>query len=396
MTQNIYNQVSTFVAPDSESARLYDRVKQRLHLGESEQQRLIDQVGRMVIRDKLVPPTGMQFTVPAGGKAVRICYNGSEETLKIHRHALNQLAAKVNVPMTYVNHLQGASLSATSDKAREQDTWKSDLLAYILTTSFHQTEFTDRSGEPRFLHRIVDGELRGFLSRRFNRHLASAPLLRAFLNASAEMQAFPMQATTTDVKLALKCYLPYVFEPVKGEFVCLGCEWTNSDFGAGRMQVALTMWLPGRDRFTVLDQALSRVHIGSVIEDSDIELSEETATKEAETQALAVRDSVKTQLAVESVEKVLKAIEVAHIDAVPWHRIRGNLAKYIGKKDIDNLHEALKKEILDLPPVPKVDGEVHASKWWASNALSWLASKEQDPEKQLELQHAAGSFLEVK
>lgn len=386
MTQNIYNQVSGFVPPDSESARIYERVKNRLQVGEAEQKRLIEQVGRMVIRDKLVPPKGMQFTVPDGQSAVRILYNGAEETLKIHRHALNQLAAKVSVPMTYVNHLQGQS----------PEGWKSDLLAYILTTSFHQTDFPDRAGEMRFLHRIVDGELRGFLSRRFNRHLASAPLLRAFLSATQEMQAFPMEATTTDVKLALKCYLPYVFEPVPGEKVCLGCEWTNSDFGAGRMQVALTMWLPARDRFTVLDQALSRVHIGSVIEDSDIELSEETATKEAETQALAVRDSVKSQLAVESVEKVLKAVEVAHNDAVPWHRIRGNLAKYIGKKDIDNLHEALKKEILDLPPVPRVDGEVLASKWWASNALAWLASKESDPERALELQHAAGSFIEVR
>jgi hypothetical protein len=309
-----------------------------------------------------------------------------QDPCTIHRHALGQLAAKVNVPMTYVNHLQNESPA----------NWKTELLGEILTTSYHKTEFKDRSGPPRFLHRIVGTELRGFLSRRFNRHLASAPLLRAFLSATREVDAFPFDATTTDVKLALKCYLPYVFEPVKGEFVCLGVEWTNSDFGSGRMQVALTMWMPRGDRFTVLDDALSRVHIGSIIEDSDIELSEETSQKEAEAQSMAVRDTVRTQLTTESVEKVLKAVELAHTEAVPWHRIRGNLARYLGKKEVDDLHKALKAEVLDLPALPKVDGETMATRWWASSALAWLANKEEDPEKKLELQKASGSFLEVK
>lgn len=386
MTQHIFTSVSGYVPPDNENARLYQRVKNRLQLGEAEQQKLINAVAQMVIRDKLVPPGDVRIHPDDHAGKMIIRYRG-EDPCTIHHHALGQLAAKVNVPMTYVNHLNAA----------RADGWKRELLGHILTESFQKTDFADRSGPPRFLHRIVNNQLRGFLSRRFNRHLASAPLLRAFLGATQEVSAFPMDATATDVKLALKCYLPYVFEPVKGEYVCLGVEWTNSDFGAGRMQVALTMWMPKGDRFTVLDQALSRVHIGSIIEEADIELSEETSAKEAEAQALAVRDSVKTQLSVESVEKILKAVELAHADEVPWHRIKGNLARFLGKKEIENLHNALKQEILDLPPVKKnIDGEIYASKWWASNALSWLASKESDPEKQLELQHAAGTFLEVK
>lgn len=391
MTQNIYDQISGYVPPEH-NGRLYEKVKNRLNVGVKEQQKLIDAVAAMVIRDKLVPPehvrvhpsdSGLPGKVPANRMIIR--YQGSDPCT-IHQHALGQLAAKVNVPMAYVNHLALA----------KEEPWKRELLGHILTESFQKTHFPDRGGSPRFLHRIVNNELRGFLSKRYNRNLASAPLLRAFLQATQEVSAFPMESTATDVKLALKCYLPYVFEPVDGQYVCLGVEWTNSDFGSGRLQVSLTMWMPQGNRFTVLDQALSRVHIGSVIEEADIELSEETSSKEAETQALAIRDSVKTQLAKESVEKILKAVELAHNEAVPWHRIRGNLAKYLGKKEIEDLHNALKMEILDLPPVKKIDGELQPTKWWASNALSWLASKEQDPEKQLELQHAAGSFLEVK
>lgn len=382
---NPFQQLPGYVPTSQENSRLYGRIKSRLQVGEQEQQKLIDQVSNMVIRDKLVPPEKMRFHPEERTPKLVIRYEG-QDPCTIHRHALNQLAAKVNMPMTYVNHLAQES----------PENWKAELLGQILTTSFHKTEFHERSGKPRFLHRIVGNELRGFLSRRFNRHIASAPLLRAFLESAREVEAFPFDATATDVKLALKCYLPYVFEPIQGEYVCLGVEWANSDFGAGRMQVALTMWMPRGDRFTVLDHTLSRVHIGSIIEDADIELSEDTASKEAEAQAGAVRDSVKTQLAVESVEKVLKAIELAHTEALPWHRIKGNLARFLGKKEVENLHEVLKQEILELPALPKVDGQTYATKWWASNALAWLANKEDDPEKKLELQHAAGSFIEVK
>ncbi len=376
-----FTQVPGYVDNDP---HLYGQVKKRLQLGMSEQKKLIDAVSQMVIRDKLVPPVDVRINPDELGRLI-IRYKGADPCT-IHHHALGQLAAKVSVPMTYVNHLNAGA----------KCNWRKELLSEILTTSFHKTEFGEKSGPPRFLHRIVNNELRGFLSRRFNRYLASAPLLRAFLTATEAVGAFPMEATATDVKLALKCYLPYVFEPVQGEYVCLGVQWANSDFGAARMQVALTMWMPKGDRFTVLDQALSRVHIGSVIEDSDIELSEETATKEAEVQALAVRDSVAIQLSKESVEKVLKAVELAHTEDIPWHRIKGNLAKYIGKKEIEDLQSALKNEILDLPPVRRVGGELYGTKWWACNALSWLAGKESDPEKKLDLQHAAGSFLEVK
>lgn len=385
MSQHALTTINGYVPPDGPSARLYNKLRDRLMTGEAHQQKLINEVAALVIRDRLVAPTQMRLHPADGSSKLVIRYQG-QDPCTIHRHALNQLAAKVNVPMTYVNHL-------SSDSA---ENWKAELLGHILTQSFHKTEFYDRAGDPRFLHRIVGNELRGFLSRRFNRQIASAPLLRAFLGACQEIDAYPVDATATPVKLALRCFLPHVFEPVQGEYVCLGVEWSNSDFGAGRLQVALTMWAPSTDRFTVLDHTLSRVHIGSIIEDSDLELSEETASKEAETQALAIRDAVKKQLDVESVETVLKAVHVAATEAVPWHRIKGNLARYLGKKELESLKAALEQEILDLPPPIRVNGEIQPTKWWASSALSWLASKETDPDKKMELQHAAGSFIEVK
>jgi len=384
MSQFQYSQIPTFVPNTNGNSRLYNRVKNRLNLGEQEQRRLIDAVSSTVIRDKLVPPTHQKF-IAEPGKPLQIIYNGSNsaDAYVVHRHALTQFAHKANLPLTYVSFLN-------------VDGWKRELLAENLNRLYKNLDFPDRSGNPRFLHRIVGREVRGFLSRRFNRHLASEPLLKAFLSACHHVGAVPFDAIVSDVKFALKMYLPYIFEPVQGEYVCVGVEWSNSDFGAGRMQVAVTIWMPRGDRFSVLDHSISRVHIGSVIEESDIEVSDDTAKKEAEAQASAIRDSVVLQLSPDSIENLLGAIASAHEDAVPWHRLKGNLARFLGKKEIDSLHEVLKDEIIDLPPVPKIGGELHPTKWWASQALAWLANKQDDPERRFDLQHASGSFIDMK
>ena len=371
---------------DPQYTRLYNKLRSRLEVGEQEQTRLINAVANMVIRDKLVTPTGMLFSIREGVTKLGISYSNEDKVYRINRHALGQLALKVGFPVVYVNVLQRPS----------EDNWRADLLAYNLNTLFHKEEFKDKSGQPKFLHRIVGDELRGFLSRRFNRHVASAPLLRAYLEACQMAGAYPVEATTSDVKLALKCTLPHVFEPFPGQFVCVGVEWANSDFGAGRMQVALSVWMPQGDRFTVLDQVLSRVHIGSVIEDSDIELSDETAQKESEAQASAIKDAVAKQLSPEAVDRLLDAIRRAHEEEIPWEKLRTQISRYISKVEVENLEKLLKEESFDLPPVKRVDGEIVPTKWWASSALSFLANRTEDPERKFELQHAAGSFIEVK
>jgi hypothetical protein len=369
---------------------LYERVKNQLNAGHQEQEELLARVSAVVPRDKLVAPTSTFFSTDSNGE-LRIAYTKEEqERYSIHRHALTQLSQKVRLPVEWTK--EQVQLSRA-------ERWRAQLLAYVLQENYQNTKFLDRTGAtPRFLHRLVGNELRGFLSRRFNRHIASAPLLRAFVEACTQVGAFPFSAIASDVKVALKCMLPDVFEPVKGQFVCIGVEWANSDFGAGRMQVAMSLWMPTADRFTVLDHILSRVHIGSVIEESDIELSEETALAEAKVQSMAIADSVKTQLSGDSVSKLLKAIEEAHAKDIPWDKLKPFL-QGLPKSDVATLEQMLQEGggAIDLPPVPtNAEGVKTPTKWWASAALSWLASEARDPEKRLDLEHRAGAFLEMK
>jgi hypothetical protein len=361
-----------------------DRMERRFSLGAQQEQMLLDTVAKTVIVDKLVPPKSMDFPVDSTG--VKIRYAG-ELVCSIHRHALNQLCSKVKLPMSYVDLLLAG-----------KDSWKKDLLAYNLESLFSSPDWVERGGEPtRFLHRIVGNELRGFLSRRFNRHLASAPLLRAFIDQCVIEGARPVEASSSPVRNALKCLLPTVFEAFPGEYICTGVEWSNSDFGSGKLKVLQTVWRVTTGTAAVLDEGLSRAHIGSVIEESDIEMSDATARKEVEAQQGAVRDHVKEYLAEKTVGRLLTAIRAAHEEAIPWAQLRSRLRDVVGKGDLDWLQQVLDKKgesIIDLPPISYApDGAPTPNRYWASSALSALASKADDTDRRLELQREAGKLL---
>lgn len=362
------------------------RSRARFHLGEEQQATLLARVTSTVIRDKLVAPlrSAMHFVVeqdnPQDPGVMKIEY--PTETCTIHQHALGQLAGKVDLPMTFTNKLNKSS-----------DAWRHQLLAHNLNELFYNTPF---SGErPRFLHRIVGGELRGFLTRRFNRHLASLPMLRAFIEAYEKAGAKPVESTATDVRASLKSYLPHVFEAYPGQFICVGVEWSNSDFGAGKLAVSQTIWDPVRQTRAVLDEPVSRVHLGSIIEDSDIEMSEETMAKEVDTQASAIHDAVSQQLGEEQIERLLRAIKVAHEEEIPLGRLRSMWRNILMKKELESLEQLLSKaEVEDLPPPGKnINGEPIPTKWWAASVLSHIADRTDDEDRKGDLQREAGKLL---
>lgn len=376
---------------DEKTQKLYAAIDARIAKGTEARNELIRRVSTMVIRDKLVAPKVMDFTTVLSKERDKlfIAYGSghpSEEVVTIHKHALTQLCQKVNLPLSYANLL-----------LKDAEPWRVQLLADNLNALFHKTEFSDRSGPPRFLHRIVGKELRGFLSRRFNRQIASLPLLVSFVDACNKAGAQPVDAIATDVKVSLKCMLPFAFEPVPGEVISFGMEWSNSDFGAGRLQVAFCLWAPRSNRYTVLDTSISRVHIGSVLDDSDIEMSNDTAAKEADAQASAVQDAVSSMMQDEAIQRVCDVIVRATEEKIPWMKLRSQFNRLLNKHEFTLLEKVFESDIIDLPPVHinPLDGTKTPTRWWAVQALSWLASKQLEDERRLELQHASGSFLPV-
>lgn len=359
------------------------KMNQRFLAGEREEGALIEQVAKNVIIDKLVPPKMMMFHTEQNHPLL-ISYN-SERDYTIHRHAFGQLCSKVSFPMTYANTLMNA------------EGWRLELLCHNLNQLFHRPEWSDRSGPTRFLHRIVGNELRGFLSHRYNRHLATAPMLRTFVENCRAAGARPIDATSTPVRVSLKYLLPKVFEAFPGENVCFGSEFGNSDFGAGRLTVRSTIWRATSSTSSVLDEVFGKVHIGSVIEDSDIEMSDDTAHKEVIAQQGAISDAVKQQLQEKTIDRLLRAIRLAHEEEVPWTRLRPQLAKFLSKADTDWMEGLLNGKvtnIIDLPPVAQTGLGSSPSMWWASACVGAIADKSEDPDRKLELQKEAGRLLE--
>jgi hypothetical protein len=392
-----------------------ERLDYRFRLGEGEQSRLVKQVANMHIRDKLMYPQAMVFACEQGERdGVRVHYASlaqlreklgrmptelevAEDAIEregylIHPHALGQVSAVAGIPRLYVRRL------------RKGTPWERVLLEHNLNELMHKGNFLDRRKQKaKYLQRIVgegkSAELRGFLTRSFNRHLASLPLLRGFMVGCNDVGARPIEATTSAVRFSLKCFLPHVFEPVDGEFVTFGATWSNSDFGSGRMKVAMSALRVNSGTMSVLEDSLSRVHIGSIIEENDLQLSDEAMAKEVDAQVTMIMEVVKKQLSPEPVNRLCEAIRIAHETEVPWHRIKGELGKILQKKELENIEEMLKKgsdDIEDLPPVGVgTNGDPIATRWWASNVVGWIADREQNPDRKSDLQTLAGTVLKA-
>jgi hypothetical protein len=365
-----------------ERARL--QLEGRFKMGEEQEAALINTVAATVIQDRLVAPKAMRFTVLPDG-VLHLSYRETEGRVSIHRHALNQLCAKVKFPMEYLGRLE------------DSDMWKAQLLEHNLNELFHNTEFKDKAGNPRFLHRLVGMQLRGFLSRRYNRYIASAPLLRTFVESCRAGGARPIEAVASPVINSLKCLLPNVFEAFPGEHVGIGVTWSNSDFGSGKCRVMQTIWRINTASSAVVDEGLSRAHLGSIIEDSDLEMSDETAQKEVAAQQSAIHDHVKQFLGAEAVERILSAIAAAKEDTISWEKLRSRLRDILSKGDLDWLKNTLDmrgESIIDLPPISFTkDNQPIANRYWVAQAVSVVAQKTEDPDRKFDLQRQAGNIL---
>lgn len=360
----------------------------RLPLGKAQEEALVAEVARTIITDRLVPVDRMGIRV-AEDRYLQLRYDGYP-AVTIHRHALSQLCQKAKLPMNYTNSLLAPDRSEETLPALS-------LLATNLRELFAMKEFTDRSGAPaKFLHRIVGAELRGFLSSRFNRHLASLPLLKAFRDACQDMTAQAIEATSSPVRSSLKYLLPNMFEAFPGEYVAIGAEWGNSDFGAGKLTVCQTIWRAKTATSVVLDETISRVHLGSVITESDLELSEDTLRKEVVAQCGAIKDAVTALLSQQTVERLLFSLRCAHEEQIPWTKVKSRLHKVLSKTELTWLQEMVDKGdgIVDLPPVSFTpEQERVPNAYFVSSALGYLASKSEDDDKKLILQSEAGKFL---
>jgi len=364
-----------------------DTLKKQVRVGHSQQQEAIKAVLNMSIKDTLVTPAATEFSNVnhTGIEKVMMLVNGALPQ-SIHPHALTQICDTLGIPRTYVT------------KLNDGETWEKILLAHNMNQHMHLTNFaTKKQEDVKFLHRVVNGELRGFLSRRYNRNLSTGPMLRTFLETCAQHGAGAVEAHTSDVKTTLKCVLPQVFEPIEGEFVAFGITFTNSDFGAGRLKLSGTVMRVASSTISVLEDKYSKVHVGKPILESEIAMTEDTDNKILVAAQAVIRDSVNAILNDDSIETAMRAIQVANESTIPWYKLKDLLNNVLGKKDLELMKTMIDNkgfDVINLPPMHTTDtGDRILSEWGAANLVGWFASKEEDAERKSGLQDVAGKLL---
>jgi hypothetical protein len=376
---------------DDEQTRMQQRrLLSHITLGSQEQKRLVQFCADNVPTDRYVHPKLMSFFVDGGNahSPVRIRYKmrqGSAESKAIHKHALGHLSDIAGLKRTYLGFLDEDTPGA----------WKRELLVVNLNTLYANQRFLNKlKREAEFLHRTVNGQLRAVLTQSYNRHLVSAAVLQPFLEVCQEVGLAPIKAHITDTRVHLQTYLPFAFQPYPGEFVAIGTCWGNSDFGEGKVKISHNVLrLNGQGSFITGD-AFSRIHIGSVVQDTDIKLDDRAAVKELEAVAAAEQSAVREVMKPESVQTLLNAIGKAHAEDIPWVKLRDRLNKALSKSDVSTIESFLTDGVIDLPkPGVGSDGEPLPSKWWAAAALSLLAEKQTDTSKSMEIKALAGTYL---
>lgn len=337
--------------------------------------RVLEQIEADVPNDALVRGSAARFvpvmTADDGAQVlrprVRIAYGNQEQ--EIHQHALQQLAGRADIPGGYLSGLASSG------------GWGTELAAHILGKHYGAGNGT------KYLARSVRGQLRGWLSDHYRR-LDARPLVEAFAYNVQQAGAVPIDGMATDVRVSLKAILPTVFEPVPGELMALGLEWGNSDFGRGAHSLRYFAFRLICLNGAVLEDVLNQIHLGARIPES-MEMSERTYQLDTGASISALGDAVKGLLQPAGVEATLGAIKAAHEKEVEWKAVQNRVGKRLLKAELDAAREAFNgQDTINLP--------AGKTAWRASNALSWLAGKAEDPLRGAELERLAGELINGK
>ena len=357
--------IATQLAHASPEAARYRAILQRkIDEGTRRAAEVIATIQRDQPRDQIVRLRATGFEVaPTGGVHVRVADDRYQPT----DFALGQIAARAGIPHPYLREL------ATPQAAP----WQHQLASEILGR--HHAN----AGDGRALVRSVRGQLRGWVSDRYRR-LDSRPLVEALADEALKAGAVPVDGVATETRVALKVILPQILEPIPGEYLAVGAEWSTSDYGNGvhsfRAFSIRVACLNGLTRENLLKQ----VHLGGKLSE-EIEFSDRTHRLDTAASVSALRDVVRGAFGPAGRDRMLGAICAANdrtMNKAQLSAATRALPKNVQKSVIDAFESP---DVINLP-----EGN---TAWRASNAVSWIARNTQDPELRLDLERAAGALV---
>jgi len=310
--------------------------------------------------DYIVRANALQFT---GNGGLKVALQNAE--FGVHRFALGQIAENANLPVKFLD-----SLTASE--------WGRALIAHNLSEIFQHRE------AKRHLVRTLNGEVRGFLSDSYRR-LDSRPIIEAFVSGVQKLGALPYKGIVTDTKVAIQAILPDVFDVIPGEVIAFVLSLENSDFGNGALSLrvgALRIWC---DNLAVFEENMRQIHLGRRL-DENIVFSQKTYMLDTKTTVSALEDIIAVQLNREGLKRRMELLAVSATKAVNPQAAMTMLKDALGVGQAQAVIDAYKSADIEMLPAGN-------DAWRLSNAISWVAGKETDGEKRLDLMKLAGKVL---
>lgn len=351
-------------------------MERKMGIGRQSALKVLEHVNTHVPNDAIATGEALEFA-PRDGSGLSLSLR-NQPSRDLHPHALRQAAYKAGVPGAFI-----------TDLASAVEPWRRDMAADILNRHFHESQAVERDSLPgkRFLVRAVQNQSRAILSDRFRR-LDSRPLVETFAKGCASIGAVPVDGVVSDLRLALKAFLPIVFEPIPGEVMCLGIEWGNSDFGTAKHSLRAYILRLTCLNGATMEDSLAQVHLGGRLADN-VEFSEKTYQLDTATQASAMGDLIQNVLGPKHVDLLLATIKSAGEKQINWKGAKSAIEKRLLKSELQLVQDAFEsQDVINLPAGNSV--------WRMSNAISWIAGKTVDQDRSLELQRLAGEVLNGK
>lgn len=286
----------------------------------------------------------------------------------LHRHALDQVAARAGIPKVYVDRL------VNSDDAKRRD-----LLAYNLTQLFD-------GDDTKALVRHAGGEIRGVLSDRYKR-MDSRQLVQSLLKTAGHYGALPVEGVHLGTRISMKAVLPMVFEPVPNEVLIYGVAWGNSEYGDGAYWLRSFINRLWCTNFATLEEEMRKVHLGKRLQD-DVAWSEQTYQLDQATLASMTEDIIGKVFHPDQVKKTMAAITDASTEKIDAKDIRAFLKARLTKSEVAKTEELFASADVEHMPAGQ-------NRWRLSNAISYLAGSLEDAGRRLALEEVAGEALKA-
>lgn len=350
---------------------------------------VIERVRNTQLIDRVVPSDKTRFAYrtdmvkvkDAGGaivdqKRYRILMGSKDRAFNevLHKHALDQAASRVDVPVTFINRFLG-------------EEYGGELITDALNTVYRH-----RAPE-KFLVRSSNEEIRGVLSDTYRR-MDSGPILDTFAETCGAIGAKPIEGVGGDLRFCVKAIIPktYVVGKQEGneEVFAFGVSLSNSDFGCGALSLNFFLWRIWCSNTATRDDSLRKVHLGKRLSEN-VEYAKETYDADTRAMSLMVRDHVRAVLSPPKIDEALAAIETAMETSVEPKKFfdrGGELEKLkLSRAEIDSARETFNNG--DITVLPRGTSMARMSQ-----AVAWLAQTVPSAERRLELERVAGVLME--